>query len=462
MANPYYKPRTPVGAVNPATGQEEESFAETATPQAPSGVFKSSAYKPRGSAEAQAAAPVEDTRFASDADAWGAVVGSKETDEPTMGDYGRITMQGLANTGASVMGLLEYGAEVLGADSSQAVIESWRESAQESAQYWFDGMTPAGKRDAQKKYAEMGEEAAWKDLDSILFTIIGTLPSTVLTMGPGGKAAQVAYKAAMKKAAAAGIAKEVAKKTAIKAAVKAGATAGFATEGALGAGGASVGIAEHIEGLTKEQLKEFPGYQELADGGLSDDAIRKGLLANARRWAVPATGVATGAIGAVSTGMQARIFTKDIASRAGRIIHGMITEGVVEELPQGIAETAIQNLATNRPITEGMDEAALQGIVGGAGAGGGMAAFTPSPAPQAPAAPAPDTTQPDTAIPPADSAQPEATPELVTPVYDSEEAAAPALKQVAMAYADGSPEAIASVAPLIKDLEKSFGTLSHR
>lgn len=58
-------------------------------------------------------------------------------------------------------------------------------------------------------------------------------------------------------------------------------------------------------------------------------------------------------------------------NRAGR---GALTEGVFEELPQSLAETGLQNLALDRPFTEGMQDAAVLGTLTGGlmGAGAGV------------------------------------------------------------------------------------------
>lgn len=61
--------------------------------------------------------------------------------------------------------------------------------------------------------------------------------------------------------------------------------------------------------------------------------------------------------------------------RIGAVGKGAVQEGLLEELPQGMAETALQNWATGKPITEGMAENAISGAIAGGlmgGAGGGL------------------------------------------------------------------------------------------
>ena len=55
-----------------------------------------------------------------------------------------------------------------------------------------------------------------------------------------------------------------------------------------------------------------------------------------------------------------------------RVGLGMLQEGVLEELPQSIQEQMFQNWASNKPILEGVDKAAVTGLVAGAGMGAGF------------------------------------------------------------------------------------------
>ena len=53
-----------------------------------------------------------------------------------------------------------------------------------------------------------------------------------------------------------------------------------------------------------------------------------------------------------------------------RVLEGAASEGVLEELPQSISETVLQNIALNKPIDEGVDDAAVLGLLSGAAMGG--------------------------------------------------------------------------------------------
>lgn len=58
-----------------------------------------------------------------------------------------------------------------------------------------------------------------------------------------------------------------------------------------------------------------------------------------------------------------------------KIIEGAISEGFLEELPQSVSETIIQNLALNRDWSEGVEEAAVMGTLAGMAMGGPAAAI---------------------------------------------------------------------------------------
>ena len=61
-------------------------------------------------------------------------------------------------------------------------------------------------------------------------------------------------------------------------------------------------------------------------------------------------------------------------SMAGRVAKGVLTEGVLEELPQSMQEQMWNNAATDRPLTEGVAEAGAQGLILGGAMGGGRRA----------------------------------------------------------------------------------------
>lgn len=64
-----------------------------------------------------------------------------------------------------------------------------------------------------------------------------------------------------------------------------------------------------------------------------------------------------------------------IKSIPRKMIEGAITEGFLEELPQSMAETVLQNLALGKPWHEKLDEAAVMGVLTGGAMGAGAAGF---------------------------------------------------------------------------------------
>lgn len=77
-------------------------------------------------------------------------------------------------------------------------------------------------------------------------------------------------------------------------------------------------------------------------------------------------------------------FTGNAIKRVGK---GVLSEGVLQEVPQSAQEQAWVNAATGKPLQEGVGEAAVQGLVAGGALGGGAAGMSAltrgeSPAPQ--------------------------------------------------------------------------------
>lgn len=57
------------------------------------------------------------------------------------------------------------------------------------------------------------------------------------------------------------------------------------------------------------------------------------------------------------------------------VIYGAAQEGLIEELPQSVQEQIAQNMATGRPLTEGVDQAAVMGALAGMATGGPVQAI---------------------------------------------------------------------------------------
>ena len=80
-------------------------------------------------------------------------------------------------------------------------------------------------------------------------------------------------------------------------------------------------------------------------------------------------------VGAALAGMG-NTQRKSLITAGKEIAKGVVKEGVLEELPQSAQEQAFTNLALGKPWYEGVDEAAAQGMIAGAGMGGGMTTYS--------------------------------------------------------------------------------------
>ena len=157
--------------------------------------------------------------------------------------------------------------------------------------------------------------------------------------------------------------------------------AGAVGEGAMGAGSAASTIREESpDGL-------LTGKQSLsaAGSGLGTTAFGAlgGKLAQKFNFGDIDTILTQGGPNAVAAGAAKKGFVRQMAE-------GGISEAVFEELPQSTQEQMWQNYALDKPLTEGVGNAAAMGLLAGAvtgGAGGGYNAAmsrpadTPAPAP---------------------------------------------------------------------------------
>lgn len=110
------------------------------------------------------------------------------------------------------------------------------------------------------------------------------------------------------------------------------------------------------------------------------------LLTPGQSMAAAASGVGTALFGALGGKVAQRLGIGDVdtmlaqasmnpVARKGVVraaLEGAVSEGVLEELPQSIQEQVWQNQALGKPLSEGVDEAAVLGLLSG-GAMGGVA-----------------------------------------------------------------------------------------
>ena len=92
-----------------------------------------------------------------------------------------------------------------------------------------------------------------------------------------------------------------------------------------------------------------------------------------------------------------------------RVLEGAVTEGVLEELPQSLSEQVLQNMALNKPLDEGLDQAAVLGLLSGTAMGGGanlLAGRAPTPQTEPPPPAPPPVAPPLAAVSPLDPTKP--------------------------------------------------------
>lgn len=226
---------------------------------------------------------------------------------------------------------------------------------------------------------------------------------------------------------------------------------------------AARGIAPGTAAATKFLSQPAVAAKLAAAGSATEGLMQAGSLQETGRQAgkdwgdtvapALASGAGTAAIGMLSSkipgfrDVESSVATAGLkgagaAQSAGAVVKQIakdtFKEGVLEELPQSAQEQVWQNIALGRPWDEGVGEAAAQGMVAGAGMGGGMSMYqagrdltrsTAAPAPAAPAAPPVADAVPDTERAEAEAPAP-APPRVLTALdrvqaIDAELAAAP-------------------------------------
>jgi N12 class adenine-specific DNA methylase len=141
------------------------------------------------------------------------------------------------------------------------------------------------------------------------------------------------------------------------------AIAGAIGEGVLGAGSQAEQIRQETQDglLTPKQvaLSAATGASTAAFGALGGKLSQRLGIGDAD------TMLAQGAIHGGGAASQ-----RSLARQVGA---GVLSEGVLEEVPQSMSEQALQNLALDKPVGEGVGAAAAQGLLAGGAMGGGAA-----------------------------------------------------------------------------------------
>lgn len=138
--------------------------------------------------------------------------------------------------------------------------------------------------------------------------------------------------------------------------------AGAAGEGIVGMGSAAEQIRQQSDTgyLTPKQALAAVG----SGLGTAAFGVLGGKLASKYGLGDVETALARGAVGKSDKGF------------IRRVVGSGISEGILEELPQSVQEQMWQNYATDRPLTEGLGEAAGMGLLAGGVMGAGVGALT--------------------------------------------------------------------------------------
>lgn len=217
---------------------------------------------------------------------------------------------------------------------------------------------------------------AWRDPRSYLRTVGESVPATVVTMAPGGIMARGAY---LRTLAATG-----SERAAAAAAAKTATVAGALLEGTIGGADTARAVRDRIGEIPREQLLQTDTVKALMDGGMSEEEALTALTTDASTKAFAIAGVATGMFGGLGDRALAKILAEGVSGGiAQRMLaggaRGMVAEGLLEEAPQGVAQTVAGNIGVrdanpDQDLTEGVGEAVASGIAGGGVMGGGMGA----------------------------------------------------------------------------------------
>jgi GGDEF domain-containing protein len=152
--------------------------------------------------------------------------------------------------------------------------------------------------------------------------------------------------------------------------------------GVVGAGVRAAGATPYIAGAVGEGLL---GAGIAAEGTRQES--KDGLLTGKQSALSLASGVGTALTGALGGKLAQKLGIADIdtvlagggvdqvnKSLTKRLVLGGLAEGVFEEMPQSAQEQVLSNIALDKPLMEGVSEAAAMGMLAGAATGGAASA----------------------------------------------------------------------------------------
>lgn len=228
---------------------------------------------------------------------------------------------------------------------------------------------PSDDGEGEKKSYGLGP--AWTDWRSYAAGLVESLPETAVVMAPSGILAKGVYSAS--------IARGASKAVAAKRAATAATIAGGLAEGFMGGGAVARETMERINEIPNETLLQSEAIQTLMDEGMSLDEAKAAFAEDAGTKGFLIGGVATGIFGGAGDRVLAKILTEGASNRLTAAIRGAIAEGVFEEMPQEMAQTATSNYLVSEvdpsvKIADGLLNAGAGGLVLGGTMGFGLGA----------------------------------------------------------------------------------------
>jgi hypothetical protein len=329
-----------------------------------------------------------------------------------------------------------------GIADSMAAIDEWvtgkpmKQRLSEYSEKQMASTTPEDQAAQQKKAYDPSKPFyigdALKDPHWYVAQVSGSLPSTAISMLPGGILARGAYLR--------GIAVGLTEKEAAASAAKSALIGGALTEGGITGAQSSLDVKQQIAAIPRETLLKSDAVKALVSQGLTEDEAIAAVTEDASTQAFIYGGVAAGMFGGLGDRMLAKILAEGVGGTvAKRILRGTLREGAAETLEE-TAQNAGQQLAENkamqkvdpsRPLLKDVPEQAVTGAVVGGLTGGVLGGVTAGVSPEHTHEPA------DEAVPPI-----EQKPIVSEPVIDPAAAA--------RRDADSAPDAAGAVQPPVK------------
>ena len=238
---------------------------------------------------------------------------------------------------------------------------------------WSEGMSPEQKTASEAKWWDSKNNTfgpAMSNPRSYYGGAVESLPTMIVTMGPGMAMATATYAEMI----LGGVSKFVAGKAAAASAVM----ANRISEGLMGAGQSGTSVRQEVLKFPDEIFDQSEAFQTLRKTGLSRNEAKLTLANDPSTLGFVLGGVATGIFSGAGDKFMAKALTSGIEGGIiKRVFKGMLAEGVLEEFPQNIGQQFGENIAKktvnpNQSLTEDVINQGVGGLAVGATIGGGI------------------------------------------------------------------------------------------